>query len=248
MSILARLRADIDAIMERDPAARSRLEVVLCYPGFHARLIHDLAHAAWRHRLYLPGRMISHLGRMLTGIEIHPAARLGRRLFIDHGGGCVIGETAEVGDDVTLYHGVTLGGVSSRKEKRHPTLGDRVIVGAGAQLLGPIAVGEGARIGANAVVLKDVPAGVTMVGIPARQAQPREHGAAGSDFRAYGTPAGEIADPTLKALSALSAEVAELRGRLERIEGAADAEVDPVVPGPPGAAPPGPEPLDGRPG
>ncbi len=219
MSALARLREDIDAIMERDPAARSRVEVVLCYPGFHARLFHMLANAVWRRRMRMAGRLVSHVGRVLTGIEIHPGATLGRRLFIDHGMSCVIGETAEVGDDVTLYHGVTLGGVSLEREKRHPTLGNGVIVGSGAQVLGPITVGEGARIGANAVVLKDVPAGVTMVGIPARQVLPRERGAAAPDFRAYGTSDREIADPTLKALDALSAEVARLRGRLEALEG-----------------------------
>ncbi len=232
MSTLARLREDIDAIMERDPAARSRVEVVLCYPGFHARLFHMLANAAWRRRMHLIGRFVSHAGRVLTGIEIHPGAKLGRRLFIDHGMGCVIGETADVGDDVTLYHGVTLGGVSLEQEKRHPTLGDGVIVGSGAQVLGPIAVGKDARIGANAVVLKDVPDGVTMVGIPARQVLPRERGEAKPDFRAYGTTEGEIADPTLKALEALSAEIARLRGRVEHLENTEDGS------GEPGESPP----------
>ena len=226
MSILARLNEDVDAIMERDPAARSRIEVVLCYPGFHARLFYMLAHAAWRRRMRVLGRLISHVGRVLTGIEIHPGARLGRRLFIDHGMSCVIGETADVGDDVTLYHGVTLGGVALAREKRHPTLGDGVIVGSGAQVLGPLTVGKGARIGANAVVLEDVPAGVTMVGIPARQVQRRGRGADARDFRAYGTPDGKTADPTLKALEALSAEIARLRARLEILE-AADAEAEP---------------------
>ena len=132
---LERLKEDIDAIAERDPASRSRIEIVFCYPGLHAVLFHRLARAAWRARLLLIGRMISHVGRVLTGIEIHPAAKLGRRVFIDHGMGCVIGETAEVGDDVTLYHGVTLGGVSLAQEKRHPTLENGVIVGSGAQVL-----------------------------------------------------------------------------------------------------------------
>ena len=219
MSVLARLREDINAIMERDPAARSRTEVVLCYPGFHARLFHMVASAAWRRGLHLIGRFISHVGRVLTGIEIHPGATLGRRLFIDHGMGCVIGETAIVGDDVTLYHGVTLGGVSLARAKRHPTLGDGVIVGSGAQVLGPIEIGRGARIGANAVVLKDVPDGVTMVGIPARQVLPRERGHAAADFHAYGTPGADVGDPTLKALEALSGEIARLRSRLEILEG-----------------------------
>ena len=217
MAFLERPKEDIAAIMERDPAARSRLEVVLCYPGFHAVILHRLGHAAWRRGWLLLGRAISHFGRMTTGIEIHPGARIGRRLFIDHGMGCLIGETAEVGDDVTLYHGVTLGGVSLAKEKRHPTLQDNVIVGAGAQVLGPITVGAGARIGANAVVLKDVAPGVTMVGIPARQALPRQR--AGEDvFRAYGTPEGGIPDPMGKAFDGLLAEIEAQRLRLEALE------------------------------
>ena len=216
---LERLKEDIGAIAERDPASRSRLEIVLCYPGLHAVLFHRLAHAAWRARLLLIGRLISHIGRGLTGIEIHPGAQLGRRVFIDHGVGCVIGETAEVGDDVTLYHGVTLGGVSLAREKRHPTLEKGVIVGSGAQVLGPVTVGENARIGANAVVLKDVPAGVTMVGIPAKQVLPRQVGEPATAFHAYGTPRSDIPDPTAKALDALSAEVAALRSRLESLEG-----------------------------
>lgn len=215
--MLERLREDIAAIAERDPASRSLPEILLCYPGLHAVLFHRLAHAAWRARLRLVGRMISHVGRVLTGIEIHPGARLGRRVFIDHGMGCVIGETAEVGDDVTLYHGVTLGGVSLAREKRHPTLENGVIVGSGAQVLGPVTVGENARIGANAVVLKDVPAGVTMVGIPAKQVLPRQMGEP-SAFHAYGTPRPDIPDPAAKALDALSAEIAALRARLEAVE------------------------------
>jgi serine O-acetyltransferase len=168
------LRSDIDSMMARDPAARSRLEVVFCYPGFHAVLIYRLAHGAWRRGFHLLGRWLSHLGRFLTGIEIHPGAEIGQRLFIDHGMAVVIGETAVIGDDVTLYQGVTLGGTSLKGGKRHPTLRDNVIVGAGAQVLGPITVGHGARIGANAVVLKDVPPGATMVGIPARPVVARE--------------------------------------------------------------------------
>ena len=217
MTILDRLREDIDAIIERDPAARSRVLVVFCYPGFHALLFHRAAHLAWSAGFHFIGRLTSHIARILTGIEIHPGARLGRRVFIDHGMGCVIGETAEVGDDVTLYHGVTLGGVALKQEKRHPTLEDGVIVGSGAQVLGPITVGEAARIGANAVVLQDVPAGVTMVGIPARQVLPRAREGAAT-FRAYGTPDGELPDPVAKALEGLAGEVATLRGRLEVLE------------------------------
>ncbi len=217
MAFLVRLKEDIGAIMERDPAARSRREVVLCYPGFHAVLLHRLAHAAWRRGWLLVGRSISHFGRFVTGIEIHPGARIGRRLFIDHGMGCLIGETAEIGDDVTLYHGVTLGGVSLEKERRHPTLEDGVIVGAGAQVLGPITIGARARIGANAVVLKDVAPGVTMVGIPARQAVPRKR--VGEDvFRAYGTTEGGIPDPMGKAFEGLLGEIENHRLRLEALE------------------------------
>src|SRR6201993_2209468 len=151
--LLKNLRDEIDATLVRDPAARSRLEVVLCYPGFHALLFHRVAHWLWEHRWRLAGRFVSHLGRMLTGIEIHPGAHIGRRLFIDHGMGVVIGETAEIGDDCTLYQGVTLGGTSWNKGKRHPTLGRGVVVGAGAKILGPFLVGEGAKIGSNSVVV-----------------------------------------------------------------------------------------------
>jgi serine O-acetyltransferase len=217
MAFLERLKEDIAAIMERDPAARSRREVVLCYPGFHAVLLHRLAHGAWRRGWLLLGRAISHFGRVFTGIEIHPGARLGRRVFIDHGMGCVIGETAEVGDDVTLYHGVTLGGVSLQQEKRHPTLENGVIVGSGAQVLGPITIGAGARVGANAVVLKDVPPGVTMIGIPARQAVARQR--VGEDvFRAYGTTDSSVSDPMGKAFDGLLRELESHRLRLEALE------------------------------
>ncbi len=163
-----RLREDIRSVFERDPAARTTWEVLTCYPGLHALLFHRLSHWLWNHGLRWFGRWISHLGRLLTGVEIHPGATIGRRVFIDHGMGVVIGETAEVGDDVTLYHGVTLGGTSWNKGKRHPTLGRGVVVGAGAKILGPIFVGDGAKIGSNAVVVKDVPRGATVVGVPGR--------------------------------------------------------------------------------
>lgn len=172
------LREDIDSVIARDPAARSRLEVVMCYPGFQAILLHRLAHSAWNRGWRLTGRWLSQLGRLLTGIEIHPGATIGRRVFIDHGMGVVIGETAIVGDDVTLYQGVTLGGTKLHKGKRHPTLERGVIVGSGAQILGPFTVGQEARIGANAVVLAEVPAGVTMTGIPAKPALTRDKGRA----------------------------------------------------------------------
>jgi len=170
------LREDIACIHERDPAARSKIEILTCYPGLHAILIHRMAHGLWRRGWYWAGRFVSHLGRLLTGVEIHPGARIGRRVFIDHGFGVVIGETAEVGDDCTIYQGVTLGGTRLYKgEKRHPTLEEGVVVGAGAQILGGFTVGAHARIGSNAVVIKPVPAGATAVGNPARIILPADH-------------------------------------------------------------------------
>lgn len=164
------IREDVRCVLDRDPAARNAFEILTCYPGVHALLAHRLCHWLWTRRLRWLARFLSMLSRALTGIEIHPGARIGRRLFIDHGVGVVIGETAVIGDDVTLYHGVTLGGISTAKGKRHPTVGHQVVVGAGAKVLGPIQIGDGARIGSNAVVLKHVPEGATMIGIPARQA------------------------------------------------------------------------------
>lgn len=172
--LLGVLSDDLDAARAHDPAARSRLEVALAYPGVHALLAYRAAHRLWRvPALRLPARLLSQLARAATGIEIHPGARLGQRMFIDHGMGVVIGETAVVGDDVMLYHGVTLGGRSLSRGKRHPTLGDRVTVGAGAKVLGPVWIGNDAQIGANAVVVKDVPAGAVAVGIPARVRVPK---------------------------------------------------------------------------
>lgn len=220
--VFKNLRDEIDTVLKHDPAARSVLEVVLCYPGFHAKLFYRVAHWLWQHGWLLLGRFVSHIGRFLTGIEIHPGARIGRRLFIDHGMGVVIGETTEIGDDVTLYQGVTLGGTSLHRGKRHPTLEDGVIVGAGAKVLGAFTVGRGARIGANAVVLTEVQAGATMVGIPARplgEKPPQKP----AEFLPYGTPCEEIPDPVARALAALTEEVAELRARL-------DAATQPVAP------------------
>lgn len=214
-----RLMDDVDAIMKRDPAARSRAEVILCYPGFHAVLFHRFANWAWRARLYLLARFVSNIGKILTGVDIHPAAKIGRRLFIDHATGLVIGETAEIGDDVTLYHDVTLGGISLAKGKRHPTLENNVIVGAGAHVLGPVTVGEGARIGSNAVVRTDVPRCATMVGIPARMVMHREDRANEQEFRAYGTPArGDIADPVARGFDNLRAQITTLTERIEELE------------------------------
>lgn len=213
--IFKRFREEIDAIMARDPAARSRLEVMVCYPGFHALAIHRLAHGAWRNNWRFLGRFLSQFGRWLTGIEIHPGATIGRRVFIDHGMGVVIGETSEVGDDVTLYHGVTLGGTSLEKVKRHPTLENGVIVGAGAKILGPLVIGVGARVGSNAVVLKDVPAGATVVGIPAREVGQQR--TAPTEFCAYGST-GDIPDPVARALDSLGAEVTAMRARIAELE------------------------------
>ena len=216
-----RIWEDIGCVFGRDPAVRSRIEVFFCYPGFHALLFYHLSHCLWRSGFRLLGRFVSHVGRMVTGIEIHPGAQIGRRLFIDHGMGVVIGETSVIGDDVTLYHQVTLGGVTWSPGKRHPTVGDGVVVGAGAQVLGPITVGRDARIGANAVVLKDVPPGATMVGIPARAAGPTAAKTEASSFDAYGTPSPDIADPTTRAVDKLLAEVRTLRDRVEELEQAA---------------------------
>ncbi len=205
--MFSRLREDIACIRERDPAARSNWEVLTCYPGLHALIWHRLAHAAWRGGLKWFGRFLSHLGRFLTGIEIHPGAVVGRRVFIDHGMGVVIGETAEIGDDCTIYQGVTLGGTSLTKgAKRHPTLGRGVIVGANSQVLGGFTVGEGARIGSSAVVLKPVPPGATAVGNPARIIQAdvdaeREAAAAKMGFSAYGLTQGD--DPVSQAMKGL---------------------------------------------
>lgn len=212
------LREDIASIVERDPAARSFLEVLFCYPGLHALMFHRLSHLLWVNEFKLLGRLVSQIGRILTGVEIHPGATIGRRLFIDHGMGVVIGETAVIGDDVTLYHGVTLGGTSLHKGKRHPTLEDGVIVGSGAQILGPHVVGHGARIGANAVVLSDVPKGVTMVGIPAKVAMRRLKKEEESAFHAYGLTSEHLPDPVARSTEALHRQVTAMMARIEELE------------------------------
>lgn len=171
MAFFSGVKEDIRSVFERDPAARNSFEVLFHYPGLHAIWFHRISHKLWGWRLYWLGRFLSNIARWLTGVEIHPGAKIGRRFFIDHGMGVVIGETAEIGDDVTIYHGVTLGGTSWNKGKRHPTLKDGVVIGAGAKVLGPLTVGYQARIGSNAVVVRDVPAKATMVGIPARVAK-----------------------------------------------------------------------------
>lgn len=216
---LSKLREDIDTILQKDPAARSRLEVLLCYPGLHAVMFHRLSHPLWVRGWRFWPRLISHIAKVLTGVEIHPGARLGRRLFIDHATGVVIGETAEVGDDVTLYHGVTLGGTSLHAGKRHPTLRNGVIIGSGGQVLGPITIGEEARVGANAVVLADVPAGATVVGIPARVARrDRVDASHHCEFQAYGTPVEGISDPVARTVTGLTDQVTRLVARVEELE------------------------------
>ncbi len=227
--MFTRLKEEIDSYIARDPAARSRLEVLISYPSFHAITLHRVSHWLWARDWRLTARWLSYVARLFTGIEIHPGATIGRRLFIDHGLGVVIGETAEIGDDVTLYHDVTLGGllpsVNSRAQvgvKRHPTLCDRVIVGSGAQILGPITVAADARVGANAVVVADVAPGTTVVGIPAKAAGPAPKLVDRAlDFCAYGATAGRMPDPTeeeieglVARVQALSARVAELEARL----------------------------------
>src|SRR5438445_2539008 len=213
--MFGRIREDIGCVFERDPAARSVWEVLTCYPGFHALQLHRIAHALWKAQLQWLARFLSHVTRFLTGVEIHPGARIGRRVFIDHGMGVVIGETAEIGDDCTLYHGVTLGGVSWNQGKRHPTLGKGVVVGAGAKILGPLIVGDGAKVGSNSVVVKSVPPGATVVGIPARVV---EHGAevARAAFDAYAVSA-DLDDPLNKALVSLGTRTDDLDGRLAEI-------------------------------
>jgi len=215
-----RIREDIDCVFGRDPAVRSRVEVFFCYPGFHAIRFYLVANALWRWRFRLAGRFISHLGRWFTGIEIHPGAKIGRRFFIDHGMGVVIGETAEIGDDVTLYHGVTLGGVTWTPGKRHPSLGNNVVVGAGAQVLGPITVGEGARIGANAIVLKDVAPGLTMVGVAARPAAAKPKAVDGDavTFPAYGASSPDLSDSVTRSIDSLVREVGRLQARVDELE------------------------------
>ena len=211
-----RLRDDIASVFERDPAARTTWEVLTCYPGVHALYIHKVARWFWRHGLRWLGRMTSHFGRLLTGIEIHPGAKIGRRLFIDHGMGVVIGETAEIGDDVTLYQGVTLGGTKLNRGKRHPTLEDGVIVGAGAKVLGGFTVGKNARIGSNALVIAAVPPGARVFARPSKPLM--REGATKEEFLPYGTPGDDIPDPVARALNGLVEEVGRLRARVEELE------------------------------
>lgn len=219
--MFARVRENIRVVFDRDPAARSTWEVITCYPGFHALTLHIVSHGLWKRNWKWLARFVSHVTRFLTGIEIHPGATIGQRVFIDHGMGIVIGETAEIGDDCTLYHGVTLGGTSWKAGKRHPTLGRGVIIGAGAKVLGPITLHDGAKVGSNAVVVKDVPAGATAVGIPARiidteQEQARVEKAQSLGFSAYGISS-DMNDPVVKAIHGMLDHSVNTDRRIEQI-------------------------------
>ncbi len=223
-----RLREDIDVIFQRDPAARTTFEVLTAYPGLHAVLFHRLSHHLWNAGWKWLARMLSGLARWLTGIEIHPGAQIGQRFFIDHGMGVVIGETAVIGDDCTIYHGVTLGGTSWNKGKRHPTLGNNVVVGAGAKVLGPILIGNDARIGSNAVVVKGVPDGTTVVGVPGRivkrpvsdeKQEQRQATAEKIGFDAYGTTA-DMPDPVAHAINCMLDHIHAMDGKMETMCGA----------------------------
>lgn len=219
------LRADVACVFERDPAARSGFEVLTTYPGVHAILMHRIAHRLWRRGWRYGPRLLSFMARVWTNIDIHPGATIGERFFIDHGAGVVIGETAEIGNDVTLYHGVTLGGTSWNKGKRHPTLGDEVMVGAGAKILGPIDIGNKARVGANSVVVKDVPAGQTVVGIPGKLVAVRE----AADVNPYGIDLNHhlIPDPVGRAISCLMDRISELEQQVAaNTKTAAEADQD----------------------
>src|ERR1700741_422680 len=210
--LLSLIREDVTNVMDHDPAAKSRLEVLLCYAGLHAVWFYRMNHWLWNHGLFLLARWLSEVARWLTGIEIHPGARIGRRLFIDHGMGVVIGETSVVGDDVTLYQGVTLGGTGKEHGKRHPTLEDNVVVGGGAKILGNIVVGKNCRIGAGSVVLRNVPENSTVVGVPG-------HIVFREGKRVVITDPKQINDPLSEALASVASEVNKLRERVQRLEG-----------------------------
>ena len=210
--MFSQLKEDVKVVFERDPAVRSVFEIIFCYPGFHAMLFYRLSHRLWNNNLKFLGRFVSHVGRFMTGIEIHPGATIGRGFFIDHGMGVVIGETAEIGDNCTLYHGVTLGGTSWAKEKRHPTLGNNVIIGSGAKILGPFTVGDDSKIGSNSVVVKEVPATATVVGIPGRVVLSGEK-RVGVDLEHDKLP-----DPVAKAVSCLFDQIRRLEDRVEELQ------------------------------
>jgi serine O-acetyltransferase len=208
------LKENIDCVFERDPAARSIPEVLLCYPGLHAVYFHKVSHFLWNHKLKLLARLVSQFARFTTGIEIHPGAKIGRRFFIDHGMGVVIGETAEIGDDVTMYHGVTLGGTSWRKEKRHPTIENNVMIGVGAKILGPVVVGHDSKIGANSVVVSEVPPHSTVVGIPAKSTTRDE-----SEVHDHiDLEHNRLFDPSSYEVANLKSKIQDLEDRIKNLE------------------------------
>jgi serine O-acetyltransferase len=223
MGVVSRMREDIQAVFDRDPAARTSLEVVLAYPGVHAIWLHHAAHWLWEHHAKLPARLLSEAARWMTGIEIHPGAKIGRRLFIDHGMGVVIGETTEIGDDVLIYQGVTLGGTSLKKEKRHPTLEDHVMVSAGAAVIGPVRIGAGSRIGAGAVVVSSAPPYSTIVGIPGKviEGESARQDVADLDHA-------KLPDPVARALNTLVEKLNRIGARMEEIEERQDCLEDTV--------------------
>ncbi|HXU90176.1 MAG TPA: serine O-acetyltransferase [Methylomirabilota bacterium] len=214
-----RLREDLASVRERDPAARSTWEVLTCYPGVHALFLHRFAHGAWRRGFYWVGRFVSHVGRFLTGIEIHPGATIGRRVFIDHGMGVVIGETAEIGENVTLLQGVTLGGTSLKREKRHPTLGNNVVVGAGAKVIGAFTIGDNSRIGAGSVVVREVPPNCVVVGVPGRVTYKDGQRVGDIDLNQTDLP-----DPVTKALEQLVERIRTLEAEVETLRKTVDKE------------------------
>lgn len=205
------LKEDLRVVFERDPAVRSVFEVLFCYPGFHAMLFYRMAHALWTRKFYFFGRFVSHVGRFLTGIEIHPGAKIGSGFFIDHGMGVVIGETAEIGENCTLYHGVTLGGTSWAREKRHPTLGNNIVVGSGAKILGPFTVGDGSKVGSNSVVVKEVPQDATVVGVPGRVV------VSGEKQQGVDLEHGKLPDPVAKAVSCMMDQIHKLESQVSEL-------------------------------
>jgi serine O-acetyltransferase len=219
-NMFAGIREDVRTIFAKDPAARGTLEIIFCYPGLHALWGHRVANFLWRHKMHFPGRLFSHFSRFCTGIEIHPGATIGRRFFIDHGAGVVIGETAEVGDDVLMYQGAALAGTSLVKEKRHPTIGNSVVIGAGAIVLGAITVGDGARIGAGSVVIKSVPAGATVVGVPGRIVEDRQKTIPVLEHN-------KLPDPVAEAIRVVIKEQDKLEERLSKLEVASGQAVPP---------------------
>jgi serine O-acetyltransferase len=231
IGVISRMREDVQAVFERDPAARTVLEVTLAYPGLHAIWMYRAAHWLWEHRLYLLGRLLSELARWATGIEIHPGATIGRRLFIDHGMGVVIGETAEIGDDVLIYQGVTLGGTSLKKEKRHPTIEDHVMISAGASVIGPVRIGRGSRIGAGAVVVSSAPPYSTIVGIPGKviEGESTRQDVAGLDHVHLPDPVARAMQGLVDKLNRIGVRIEELEERQDCLEDKLNPNIEPKV-------------------